>query len=346
MQRPSASDASTTLIARRVILSRIDADDWNRGALAAGGSVRSSYAHLETLRLKILMPAGMETFIVWRSIGGQEERIGHFIVTRRKGTRYFYDGVCLREQHQRHWADVVAMALEAYGPGQFEYGWEWSLERCREEELRRLSGVSITGVRNITVHAIDFAAWGSWEGYKASVSENVRRNARKAPVQYPGIRLAYRRGLLLLLDIPKLTLLRRAMYLRKGLPFRPIRIGLGYLAGALLYSGDDLLVSAKVGRKAIAINRFTRFGPLTYFRDGAAIDQPGGAVWYLMLTVLGRFYGQAPQAKILMGYVEVKPNAEPADGLFRARRSLRASDFPTSVLSFVWDGAATAARGA
>ena len=305
--------------------------------------MRSSYAHLETLRLKILMPAGMETFIVWRSIGGQEERIGHFIVTRRKGTRYFYDGVCLREQDQRYWADVVAMVLEAYGPGRFEYGWEWSLEPCREDELRRVSGVSITGVRNITVHAIDFAAWRSWEGYKASVSENVRRNARKALVQCPQIRLAYRRGLLSLLDIPKLTLLRRAMYLRKGLPFRPLRIGLGYLAGALLYSGDDLLVSAKVGRKTIAINRFTRFGHLTYFRDGASINSAGRRlVWYLMLTILGRFYGQAPHGKVLMGYVEVKPNAEPADGLFRARRSLRASDFPTSVLAFTWDEARTA----
>ena len=66
-----------------------------------------------------------------------------------------------------------------------------------------------------------------------------------------------------------------------------------------------------------------------------ASDTDGGS-WALQLAMLRRAYDRSPTGRFLLGYTDLPVADQSAEGLLRSRRSLRASDWPTSLVRFEW----------
>ncbi len=322
---------------REVRLADFIPQDWDAEAEQAGGSLRSAHVHLSTLGLRTPFARAPRTFVVLAKFAGEPKRIGHFTLVHSRDASGFYDGLCLKPDHAGCWAEAMAAALRLCGPGRFEYGWEWSLEPRREQQLGAIAGVEISLVRPSTVHAIDFARWPSWDDYRRATSENVRRNARRASAYIDALTVTFDAGLAALPHIRELAALRRELSRRKGLSYRPVRAALGYLGSIITMPRQAMIARVTGGGRTLAAYRYAEFGALTYFRDGAAVPDPGGAAWFLMLAMLQRAYDRAPQGKFVMGYTDRQPGrGDPAVGLLRSRRSVRVSDWPTSVVRFRW----------
>ena len=324
------------LYVQQVSLRNEDPDAWDAQASLAGASLRSAHAHLSALDLKHLFRGTCKTYEVLATRPEGLVRVGHYTLIEHAGSREFYDGLCLPPEYQHLWPRALRAALHIGGPGAYVYGWEWSLEPPRQGQLGLLEGAMVRSVVPITVNAVDFSRWPDWNSYSLAVSENVRRNSRKASVQFPRLKIDFAFGLDALgLALP-LTRLRRAMYRRKGLPFNSWKIAASYLASFTTVPRQAQVGFAAEDGRVQAIFRHVEFGPHTYYLDGATAAGSGGAGWRLMLTLLGRAFARAPEGKLLLGYVYDSTRERLPDGLMRSRRSLRHSDWPTSIVAFDW----------
>ncbi|HEX5379783.1 MAG TPA: hypothetical protein VFW47_14500 [Phenylobacterium sp.] len=308
----------------------------------AGASMRSAYAHLHRLGLKYTLRGQPRIFHVYLDQDGARTQIGHYTLIHRPGHYTFYDGINLYPEHRHHWEAAMRAAIAQAGPGRYDYGWQWNPEPARDAELAAIPGVRIVSTRNILIQGIDFSNWPTWEAYYRDVSENTRRNAKKAEKLHADIGVVVVTGLATLAKVPALVAMRQAMYRRKNLPFNPLRIFAGYVLN-ILACPDQAMIALAVGDgRVLAIQNNVEFADFHYYLDGAAANDTEGGAWYLQLAMLRRAYEAIPNGKFLMGYTDLPLDDQLAEGLLRSRRSLRVTDWPTSLIRFEFDPAAAA----
>jgi len=306
--------------------------------------MRFAHSHLRHLNFRLLGKGRAETFILTATADGMCEPIGCFVLVSDGKTRKFYDNIALTPAYADHWREAIQAVLAHFGPGDYEWGWEWSLEPSRQADLEALPGVQILDAQAIVVHAVDFSQWPTWNDYWRAISENSRRNAQKAERANDGLKIVVRTGLSAIRSAGPLTRLRSAMYSRKGLGFRSLRTFLGYVAGVLLCPEQAMTASAEAGGRVLAAYHGVEFGQNTYYLDGAAAEGAEGGSWFLLLTMVRRAYERAPKGRFLMGYIGSALTREVPEGLIRSRRSLRVSEWPTCLIKFRWNPAAPSAH--
>lgn len=316
----------------RVDMGREDPDRWDAYALRCGASMRSAHAHLKRLGLKHLGRA--KPHLCELRLG--DTRIGHFTLISKGSNHSFYDGVNLLPEHRHRWRDAMAAALAEAGPGSFEYGWQWSPEPGREDDIAAIPGASLIAARQILIQGVDFSNWPTWDAFYKDISENIRRNAKKAEKLHPDLKVSVIQGLPALRRARDLVAMRQAMYRRKNLPFNPLRILAGYVLSFVSCPAQAMIAVAEGGGRILAIQNNVEFGDVHYYLDGAAASDTDGGAWALQLAMLKRAYERSPKGRFLLGYTDLPVADQSAEGLLRSRRSLRASDWPTSLVRFQW----------
>jgi hypothetical protein len=331
-QTPSSARVSVS----EVRLNQFDRQTWDRNAARSGASMRSAYAHLHGLRLKLLFRGVPKLFHIYLETDGQRTQIGQYTLIFRRDARVFYDGLNLYPEHRGLWTAAMTAVLAAAGPGTYEYGWQWVPEPPRDAELRAMPGVNLTHVRPILVQGVDFSNWSDWESYYRDISENIRRNAKKAEKLHGDLKFDLVTGLAALTKVPALVAMRGAMYRRKQLAFSPLRIFAGYVTSILACPDQAMISMVSGGGRTLAIQNNVEFADFHYYLDGAAANETEGGGWFLQLAMLRRAYERAPKGKFLLGYTDLPVDDQTAEGLLRSRRSLRASDWPSSLVRFDW----------
>ncbi|PTM97177.1 hypothetical protein [Mycoplana dimorpha] len=308
-------------------------DQWDAFAQECGASFQSAHAWLRGWSLKTRFRQRLELFAFYRS----GEKIGQCAVGVSKSERAFLDALALKPGCEPLWADCMAAALAHLGSGQYRYGWHLTLEKSRETDLRALSGVTIESVRPLTVQAIDFRRWPSWDGFWASTSSNTRRNAKRG--EQAGLRVAVRTGLACLLHVVAVARLRSMMYERKGIEFDRVRTVAAYVGGHLTAPQYRLAAIASDGKHPLAGFIGYEFGMHTYYLAGGSRGSNNGAAWYLQKLMLQRAWERSGgRAKFILGYVDYAIHDEAVGGgLLRSRRSVNASDHETSVVTFRYE---------
>ncbi|MFE1601525.1 hypothetical protein [Methylobacterium sp. ID0610] len=310
---------------------RYDRHEWDSEMARVGGSVRSTHAHLRGLSLKRPWRP-TRSFAV--TLVGETRPIGYFTLRRKGSVWEFYDGLRLAPEHAHRWDAAMASSLAACGPAIYRYGWTWSPEPSREAALRGIAGVEVLATVEAVVQGIDFANWPSWEAYRAAISQNAKRNARKFEARLREAPVVMRRGARSLVDLWHLVRMRREMYARKGIAFGALGALAGHLANLLACPRDGLIASVRGDERVAAIMRLVEHLETTYYFEGSHIPGEEGAAWYLTLAVLQRAYRAAPFGKFLMGFYIV--GDELAEGLIRSRTSLRVTNWPTAIVTFAW----------
>lgn len=131
--------------------------------------MNSEHQFLSRLRLKNLGRV-VRHYGVYSTEGAM---VGHFTLLRRGGRNWFVDGLRLDPEFQMFWVDAMTEALEFLGPGDYGYGWLYSLEPPRREEVERMPGVCVTKDEIIIVSGVDFAEWPSWSSIIAASARTV-----------------------------------------------------------------------------------------------------------------------------------------------------------------------------
>ena len=103
------------------------------------------------------------------------------------------------------------------GAATYAYGSPWNHEaRCLASAAAAWpEGKLVEG--GLRLDCVDFAAWPDFAAYRRAVSENIRRDYKKAAAASPTV--VTRRGAAAYRDVPGLVALRRQVMIRKGESF-------------------------------------------------------------------------------------------------------------------------------
>lgn len=327
----SATIAEPALTVREVALGDIGAAEWDAAMAQVGGSMRSAFGHLRALSFKQPWRRPLIFAVI---LPGTPKPIGYFTIRFRRDVREFYDGILLDPGHAERWPAAMTAALTACGPGTYRYGWNWSLEASREDDLRALPGVAVETTINAVVQGIDFARWPTWDLYRAKISQNTKRNVKKFTARFADAPVVRRSRLASILDIFTLVKIRGEMYARKGMAFNALGAIVGHLANLVLCPAQGVIASVRGRDQVAATMRLVENRDVTYYLEGSAKADEDGAASYLGLSVLKRAYQAFPKGKFLMGFYIA--GDELAEGLIRSRNALRVSDWPNSIVTFAW----------
>jgi hypothetical protein len=333
---PLALPPSSRVSVGEVNLRQVSPGDWDRDATRSGASMRSAHSHLVRLGMRFFLRGSARTFRIHLVNDGRPTPIGHYTILLRRGVKRFYDGLNLFPEYRDRWMQAMTEALRDAGEGCYEYGWQWNPEPPRDVQLASIPGVKVISSQPILVQGVDFSHWPRWESYYRAVSENARRNAKRAQKLHRDLALNVITGIATLGQVPCLVAMRAAMYRRKGLRFNSHRMFMGSVAGTLVCPSQAIIALAVGGGRVLAIQRNVEFGDVHYFIDGAASARPDGGAWFLQLGLLRRAYQKTPNGKYLMGYVGSGETDERAEGLLRSRRALRVTDWAASLIRFDW----------
>ena len=318
---------------------------WDAFAMRSNASFKATHRNLSAWAMKN-GPRYRLRLLDLCSAADRSAKIGQcaVAVSRFGKTNLILDGLQLLPSHCDCWADAMKAVLEAVGPGNFQYGWNLSLEPRRESALSTMNGVTVASTRTLTVYAVDFNRWENWEAYFRAISENSRRSAKAANRSLPDLVLPVKTGLDALGDVAAIARLRARMGHRKGLKFTDIAVA--RYAFGILSSGGMVTATAVAGGKALAAFYGAEFGERTYYLEGGSAAQNQGASWSLLISMLKRAYERHPTGKFVMGYTdESKPLGPGNAGLLRSRQACRVTEYETSIVRFDYGGGGSRAGG-
>ena len=279
------------------------------------------------------MPARLRYFELYSEDSGS--KIGQCAISTERHQTIFLDGLQLLPEHEELWQPAMAALLSALGPGRYRYGSQWSTESPRDLDLTKIRDVTVERAEPIIVQAVDFSHWNSWDDYYRQVSNNARRNAKKAVSRHPDLQLKMRRGLSTLFDSPALTTLQRAIASRKQIPASFLRIAARFLFRTITMHKYAITAVVTAGGRTLAALSGIEFGESTYYLTGGSEADISGAAWHLMLALIRETHDRTHgSGKFLMGTVE--ENGPGWINLARSREQCRVHDFPTAIVTFTY----------
>jgi hypothetical protein len=310
---------------------RLASCGWDEFAIRCGASFRCARAAISAWQFDDHIRGRLRWFEIYCAESG--EKIGQSAITFGRQQAAFVDGLQLLPESAALWEQSMRALLNELGSGQYRYGSHWSIEPPRVESLQNLAGVRVQEVQPFTVQAIDFSRWKSWDDYFRQISNNARRNARRASVQNPTLSVRVRRGLSTIADTHVLIRLQRVMASRKKL-----RLSLGKIILRFLFRSafmQKYAVTAIVMVDSLALAAFSgiEFGQNTYYLSGGSDAGSGGAAWHLMLTMIRHAYDRTDgSGKFLMGCDH--DISQGWTNLARSREQCRVTNFPTGIVTF------------
>lgn len=326
--------------ARRGTLAAIGAEAWDACAGKCGASFRGSYAHVHAQATKAIGRGRMTAFEFWLDQDGSPARIGQCAVLAKKGRFEIQESLQLLPGFESAWRAALEALLTEVGAGLYDYGSAWSAEPSRLAEVTGIRGVTVDKAHAVSVQSVKFENWPSFDQYWAAVSENVRRNARKAEEGEPPLTIERREGLAMLRTIPDLVKLQHAALSAKGVVVDRVRQGGRLLFNMALNGSSVELYLARAGDTILSFFYGMQVGKKHFYIFGGQRAGASGANWLLMKEMLRRAYERAPDGEMVMGNVDYAIHEErTGGGLLRARRSLRVSETETAILTFRYAGA-------
>jgi hypothetical protein len=321
MRSPSCTAAPIELHERSV--GAVDPAAWDRFVVESGGSFLGSW---KVIRAESLLRTVRVFDVLSRNPTGPI-KIGQCAVAVANRRVRFLDRLHLLPPYADTWAIGMRQVITRCGAAMYAYGSGWNHERqCLNTAAAILPhGKLVDGA--LGVDCVDFASWPDFATYRRQVSENIRRDYKKAAAAAPTV--VTRRGVAAYRDVPALIGLRRQVMARNGEPFSTV-VDTPKHALKLLCLRDDAFIST-VEARGIPQSAFfgVRFGNGIYYLSGGTRDKSEGFGSYLFLTLIEHWFAQRPDAKLYLGTTE--PGLVPetyTHGNLLYRRKLRAVSIP------------------
>ena len=309
---------------------------WDTFAAKCGASFRCAHGALAAWQLSDSMFFRLRLFEIYGGeFGG---KIGQCAVAVSRRQSYFIDGIQLSPGDEALWEASMTAVLGRLGPGRYRYGSPWSIEKAREQSLQLLRNVSVEVVESHVVQGVDFNRWKSWDDYFGAVSNNARRNAKKARIRFPALQIWVNRGLSTLRHALAITNLHFRTSARKACKTPRAVIVARFMARSLVMGKYAMTAIATTEGVDLAAISGVQFGQHWYYLTGGSEVDNGGAAWHLMLAVIRDVYDRTSgTGKCLMG--PVRQLDAGWENLARSRTQCRVSEFPSSTVTFSYSPA-------
>ncbi len=306
-------------------LRAIDPAEWDRFVRGCAGSFLGTWRVVRAHRLRSRVRAFE---FATTDASGAPRKIGQCAVAIARGRVRFLDRLHLEPDFVESWEHCIHLVIEQCGAATYVYGSPWN-----PEERRPPSGAVGDLVPRplretaFLVDRVDFRRWASFDAYRRDVSENIRRDYRKAVEASATVET--RHGLAAIRDLATLVRLRRQVMDRNGERFSAaLDVARHFLKLACI--GDLAFIATVRGEGRCHAAFFgVQFGDDVYYLSGGTAKNSQGYGSYLFLTLIEGWFAAHPHGKLYLGrqFACVDP-ATYTRGNHLYRRKLRATSVP------------------
>jgi Acetyltransferase (GNAT) domain len=148
------------------------------------------------------------------------------------------------------------------------------------------------------IDLIDCSDWPDFATYRRTISENIRRDYRKA--QQTSARVETRQGAAFR-DIIALAKLRRYVMRKNGVAFSLFPDLFEHAAKLLVLGQEGFISTGRVDGKCLAAFIGTEFGGSLFYHAGGTRDNRLGVGSHLFLTLIEHWFAAHPNGRILIG---------------------------------------------
>jgi hypothetical protein len=279
---PMATTPSQIVMLERAAGS-VDAVAWDAFVRACDGSFLGTWrvvrAHRWFNRVRLF-----EFFVA--ALDGSPRKVGQCALAIARGRVRFLDRLHLRPGFGDLWDQCMDLVIERCGAAKYEYGSPWNPENrrppCRRDEGGRVTRLVLDEA--FLIDLVDFRQWPGFEAYRRDVSENIRRDYRKAAEAAAFVET--RHVFSALRDVITLVRLRRQVMGRNGEPFS-IVVDLARHLLKLLCLGDlGFIATVRADGRCHAAFFGVRFGDDVCYLAGGTEQNAKGYGSYLFLTLI------------------------------------------------------------
>jgi hypothetical protein len=218
----------------------------------------------------------------------------------------FLDRIHLLPEQRDLRDQCLALVAQQFVARRYNYGSHWNEEESSPDPA--VCGF-VTGAfidRPFRLDVIDFREWTDFNVYRRAVSENIRRDYRKA--RYAASRVRTRFGPAAARDLFALVGLRARMMRKNKQRFSQIADFFLHAAKLAILGKDGFITTARLHGRCYSAFFGVKFGHNIYYLSGGTRQNRLGAGSHLFLTLIETWFSDHPTGKILMGH-----SASPSD---------------------------------
>jgi hypothetical protein len=275
----------------------IDPAAWDAFVRACGGSFLGTWRIVRANRLWSRVRVFEFTL---RSPDGPPRKIAQCALSIARGRVRFLDRLHIEADAVWLWEHCLNLVIERCGAATYEYGSPWNPEERRppSSAVGKLVARSVSE-KAFLIDRVDFRRWASFDAYRRDVSENIRRDYKKA-VEASAV-VETRHGLAAVRDLVALVRLRRQVMDRNGERFSGAAdLAIHFLKLACI--GDPAFIATvRADGRCHAAFFGVRFGDDIYYLSGGTEKNSQGYGSYLFLTLIERWFVGHPQGKLYLG---------------------------------------------
>jgi hypothetical protein len=306
------------LIAQRRPFSSFHSAEWDDFAAETGESFLGSWSVVKarcfTGEVRLF------DFVLVDGIGSTQ-KVGQCAVHIARGKATFLDKIQLLPEQRHLNRGCFDLVVEHLGELAYKYGSRWNDED--EFDLEELSEFDADAT-TFHVDYIQFRDWPSFAAYRRSISENIRRDYKKAKEAGAVARTDY--GLKALRDLFALVSMRRHMMRRNQLPFSRFLDFFSHVGRLFALGKKAFVTTVKVDGKVYAAFFGVEVGKRLYYISGGTRTNHLGAGSYLFLTLIQSWFSKHPDGEFMMGDCPepfYRPDHDGGNVLYRRKLRVR-----------------------
>lgn len=316
---PQRVDSSLMLVEQS--FSAIDPGEWDRFVQQCRASFLCSWkvVSAERLRRRVLLFEVHE-----KSSAGVTHKVGQCALSVAKARVKFLDCLQLLPAHDHLWERGMHLLIERLGPGTYEYGSLWN-----QETRRLLTAPRTASIKDdvFQIDRINFAEWPDFAAYRRAVSENIRRDYKKAAAASAAVVL--RTGTAALGELSSFVRLRREVMRRQGEPHSTAEDFARHALKLFCLGTGAFIATVRTGDRCHAAFFGVEFGDSFYYLAGGTEDRCQGFGSFLFLTLLEQWFTKRPAGRLYLGSHIGEPTIHTyTGGNLLYRRKLRAISLP------------------
>jgi hypothetical protein len=227
-------------------------------------------------------------------------KVGQCAVAVTRGKVTFLDCIHLRPAQRHLWEQCFKLVVQRFGDATYHYGSSWNHEA--PVELGAIQGFKTQTVPRATFHidVIDFRDWVTFPQYRRAISENLRRDYRKA--QNSSATIKTRCGLAALRDLFALVTLRAQVMHKNGKRLSSFVDYVRHVVKLAVLGEKGFITTVRMDGRCYSAFFGTQFGSNVYYISGGTRNNGHGFGSYLFLTLIEDWFVRHPIGKFFIGF--------------------------------------------
>jgi hypothetical protein len=295
-------------------------NEWDNFARASFGSFLGSWRVIKARRL-----FGVVRFFDFILSDGSStnHKVGQCALLVDAQSVTFLDRIYLVPAQRDLRDRCLALICEQFGARRYNYGSHWNEEEYSPDPAICGFATGAFTDHPFQIDVIDFRDWPDFHAYRRAVSENIRRDFRKARKASTLLRTRF--GPAAARDLVALVAMRACMMRKNKESFSQTFDFFVHAAKLAILGENGFITTAKINGRCYSAFFGAKFGRNIYYISGGTRQNRMGAGSYLLLTLIEAWFSENPTGKVLMGD-SASPSDQNAyhDGALLYRHKLRA----------------------